>query len=223
MGLATGALVTAPVDNRGAVALRQCGASYQQVAARIGASPLTVHNWTRGHRKPGPEWRKLLAKLYAIEPAWWDEPIKAKAAPSGGLLDVLPVVAQIDPSVEPTVSVGRASDGRGIAFTATLATTPVDPRSEAAALVSHIRQYRVQVETDPVLTLTEKAKILEIASRGVERLYRLTGEVAVIPEAKILASPSWARIKAALVAALEPHPEALRAVEAALAVVAEVS
>lgn len=204
--------MTTPVVSRGAIALRQCGANGTQIAARVGAAYPTVNNWLKGHRTPGPELRTILSKFYAIETHWWDEPAAASGGVSrnsgqGGLLDM--VQGEID-------AVARPGQPVPIPITLVPEAGPVDPRSEAEALAAHVRQFRWRVENDSLLTANEKAKTLELASRAVERLYRLTGEAANIPVSRILASPAWAKIKDAITTALAAHPEALRATVSAI-------
>ncbi len=94
--------------------------------------------------------------------------------------------------------------------------SPLDLRSEAEALIAQIRRYRHDAEHDPTSSPTERAKLLDMASRALERAYRQTGEAANIPASRILSSPAWGRIRDVVTAALEGHPEALRAVVGAL-------
>jgi hypothetical protein len=193
--------------SRGAVALKNCGKDFPTIAKIIGSSASVVHNWMRGHRTPGDKFRGVLEEKFGISRAMWDEP--AAAALPSGLLDKLQ-------SPAPVAQAERAPDCTGEVPSSSLGGGPIDPRGEAEALVAHVRRYRLEAENNPTLSPTERAKVLETASRSVERLYRLTGEAATIPESRILASPAWGRVKDAIAAALEPHPEALRAVTAAL-------
>lgn len=208
-----------PVLSRGAVALKNCGHSLQQVASRTGASYPVVHNWSRGHRIPSDDWRTVLEKTFGIVKAWWDLPAEeikiVDPAPStaGGLLGKMqtpPAPANLSArgvvSGVPGVEGGETPQGPIL----------VAPRPEAEALVAHIRKFRHDAEHDPTMSPTERAKLLETASRAVERLYKLTGEAANLPESRILASPAWGRIREAIVHVLEAHPEALRDVVSVL-------
>lgn len=210
--------MTAPALSRGAVALKNCGKSLAQIARMTGFSYTVVNNWVRGHRTPGDPARGVIEEKLGISRWMWDEPAPAidnLASPKGSLLDA------IDPSTKP-LKVPSTQDGRNagsaVSTFKSLAegSIVVEPRNEAEALVAHIRRYRLDAEQNPTLSPTERAKVLETASRAVERLYRLTGEVANIPDARILASPAWGRIKAAVAGALESHPDALAAVTDAL-------
>lgn len=235
--------MTTPALSRGAVALKNCGKSCMQVAKVTGLSYQFTHNLIKGHKTPSDRVRGVLDAKFGIPREWWDEPAPAvlptledaakhfgagspghrlaemhfspptpvptSAGVGGGLL------AAIGPSAK---GVTMPEPPRANPSVPPLAEGPivVDPRGEAEALIAHIRRFRFAAETDPTASPTERAKLLEVSSRAVERLYRLTGEIANLPEARILASPGWGRIKAALVAALEPHPEALAAAVAAL-------
>lgn len=204
------AAVTVPEISRGAIALRQCGASATQIAARTGAAYPTVNNWLKGHRKPGPDLKVMLERFYAISAPWWDEPASVSTNPGqGGLLDKVlqPVapVAQVEARRQAD-SVQVSNPGGGT----------VDLRSEAQALVEQIRKFRYEAEHDAIATPTERAKLLGVASSHLVKLFTLTGEVDNIPIGRILASPAWRKIRASLEGALAEHPEALRAVVAAL-------
>ncbi len=210
--------MTAPTPSRGAVALKNCGKSQQQVAKRIDRSYPVVNNWVKGHRKPDDASRGRLEAEFGIPRAWWDEAAVQSTPPSGGnghggFLDKValpPAVAYSKgavPHSEDLPIVPRGKDESAL---------PIDLRSEAEALIAQIRRYRHDAEHDPTSSPTERAKLLDMASRALERAYRQTGEAANIPASRILASPAWGRIRESVVGALEAHPEALRAVVAAL-------
>lgn len=199
---------------RGSVALKQCGDEPTKIAIRTGASYPVIHNWMGGHRKPNDEWRVVLEKTYQIKRTWWEEEPLATlhSVPTGGFLDKIsgPVLHRSQPPGPPPMS---AQEGVSVVGGPAV---PIDARGEAQTLVAQIRKFRAQVDTDPVESLSSKAKIIHGVTADLDRLFRLTGEAANIPEARILASPGWGRIRAAIVAALESHPAALAAVVAAL-------
>jgi hypothetical protein len=65
------------------------------------------------------------------------------------------------------------------------------------------------------MTTLERAKTLSLLTATRANVKKLRGEG--IPEAKVLGSENWHRVEKALLAALGPFPDALRAVGAALA------
>ncbi len=206
--------MTAPTPSRGAVALKNCGKSQQQVAKRIDRSYPVVNNWVKGHRKPDDASRGRLEAEFGIPRAWWDEAAVQSTPPSGGngqggFLDkVVRFPAPVVQAETPRQASPVPDDPGG--------GTPIDLRSEAEALIAQIRRCRHDAEHDPTSSPTERAKLLDMASRALERAYRQTGEAANIPASRILASPAWGRIRESVVGALEAHPEALRAVCTAL-------
>jgi hypothetical protein len=54
------------------------------------------------------------------------------------------------------------------------------------------------------------------ARGNLELLAKFLGELDERPQVNVLVSPEWLELRAVIVAALEPHPEALRAVVGAL-------
>jgi hypothetical protein len=54
------------------------------------------------------------------------------------------------------------------------------------------------------------------AHSNLELLAKLLGELDDRPQVNVLVSPEWLELRAVIVTALEPHPEALRAVVGAL-------
>jgi hypothetical protein len=54
------------------------------------------------------------------------------------------------------------------------------------------------------------------ARSNLELLAKLIGELDDTPQVNVLVSPEWLELRADIVTALEPHPEALRAVVGAL-------
>ncbi len=219
--------MTAPTPSRGAIALKNCGKSQQQVAKRIDRSYPVVNNWVKGHRKPDDASRGRLEAEFGIPRSWWDEAAVQSTPPSGGSGQggFLDKIDRPPPSGEQGVIVALPNQGppkdphreTGVeAFRGGEGVGPVDLRSEAEALIAQIRRYRHDAEHDPTSSPTERAKLLDMASRALERAYRQTGEAANIPASRILASPAWGRIRESVVGALEAHPEALRAVVAAL-------
>ena len=210
---------------RGSVALTKCGESPEQIARRLGANRHTVGNWLRGHRRPGPAWRARLKESYGIEPDWWDQPIefqpvsdeaarRALAAltqeareerPPAGLLAALESNAGVAQPERAPACIGE------VAGSSPAAGSDVPAAEVARQLLAQIQDHRVKVDADPMVTLDEKAKILGRCAQTLALVYKLTGEAADLSEAKILKSPAWGRIQAALMKALEPWPEAMRA------------
>ncbi len=73
---------------------------------------------------------------------------------------------------------------------------------------------RSQVINDASLTPLERVRMVRELAKLAEDVRRLKGEDVV--EVDVLRHPKWVELKSALLAALERHPEALRAVVEAL-------
>lgn len=54
------------------------------VAAGLGVDPGTVSRWFSGERKPDPEQRARLQKLYSIDWQSWDKPLEDEHEPAEG-------------------------------------------------------------------------------------------------------------------------------------------
>lgn len=193
---------------RASVALAQCGESPEQVARRAGAKLARVYQWLRGERRPGVAWRERIHDLYGISPEHWDLPIEFE--PGGANL-----LAQLDSPPAPVVQEETRPKSDSVRVQAP-AGAPQSAAETADLLLSQVQAFRSRVEVDPVLTLSEKAKVLKTCADTLSQVYKLTGAASEMPESKLLKTPAWRRVEAALVAALEPWPEALRAVGAAL-------
>jgi hypothetical protein len=93
--------------------------------------------------------------------------------------------------------------------------------AQADTLLDHVRD--LQRRALDILDKAEEAGELRTAlgaireARGnLELLAKLLGELDERPTVNVLVTPQWIELRAVIVGALEPHPEALRAVVGAL-------
>jgi hypothetical protein len=93
--------------------------------------------------------------------------------------------------------------------------------AQADSLLEQVRD--LQERALDILDQAEEAGELRTAlgaireARGnLELLAKLLGELSEQPQVNVLVSPEWLELRAVIVGALEPHPEALRAVVGAL-------
>lgn len=191
--------MTAPRHTRGSVALRNCGQTAKQIAQETGIAYSVVQNHREAHRKPQPKARKLYEQKCGIDFVWWDQP--APANPSSILIDNLAAIA-----AETLQSAGQVP----------LSQLARVAESEAEALIRDARKLREQAQNDPVSNVVDKSQVLVRCGTALEKAYKITGENAHISEAKLLKSAAWQRVKSALLDALRPFPDALRAAGAAL-------
>ena len=93
--------------------------------------------------------------------------------------------------------------------------------AQADDLLAQVRD--LQAKALGILNKAEEAGELRTAlgaireARGnLELLAKLLGELDERPQVNVLISPEWLELRAVIVTALEPHPQALRAVVGAL-------
>jgi hypothetical protein len=177
----------------GSVALKNSGRNIDRISRETGASYEQVGQWISGHRKPSAKWRPVLLEKYKIPiPAWDETPTE------GGLLANLGKAPPPAAAPAPTEA-------------------PANVRGMAESMIRQIRDLQVKAETDPLMTPDDRAKTLARAATVLTAVARLTGEAGDIPEAKLLRTPAFARVRDAMIVALTPWPEAMRAVGEALA------
>ncbi len=194
-----------PLHTRASIALRQCGHSPDQIARTLKIPRSVVSNWCDGWSTPRGDRQIELAHKYKIDRAWWREPVEA------GLLAGLAQSEEPPPCKQ-----GDAGSTPATGSDLSAPVTGVVAMHETQILLKQARMFREKVETDPLLSLSEKARVLASAGQTIFRLQKHTGEALEISEAKIMKTPAWARVKAVLLAALRPWPDALRAVGKAL-------
>ncbi len=198
----------AVVKTKGSVAFAKSGRSANQHARELGLKVTYISNLMTGQRRPSKAVRERIEDLHGIPPDAWDLPIEYEpAAVQAGLLAGLsagePRPTPLPPALPPVPAPAEV--------------TATDVRREAQALLGQVQGFRAKVQDDPVLTLSEKAKVLGQCAQTLSLLYRMTGAAADIPVSKILKLPAWATLERTIVTALEAHPEAMRALGEALA------
>lgn len=99
---------------------------------------------------------------------------------------------------------------------APVAATPAAARSEADRLLATVRALQDAADDGAGLDLQARVRVAERLAAMVATLGRLTGD-AVINERQILRSPAAREIENAIVEALAPWPDAMRAVGERLA------
>jgi hypothetical protein len=89
-------------------------------------------------------------------------------------------------------------------------------RAFADELLQYVRQELAALQGDALAEPSARARQLRDLTQSVTQLGKLTDVGLVLSTRQILASPNWAQIKGAIVAALEAHPDAMTAVVEAL-------
>jgi hypothetical protein len=169
--------------NRGALEFKALGVAPKIWAARLGVSVVTAESWRAGRRTPGADTRRAIHEDWnGPVPAAWDE-----------LVDVAPPRTVREP-------------------VAVVPATPEAVEGEAAKLLAHLRQLQddLAAAQPEAHDLPQRIRMAESIAGSIARLGQITG--TRISTRAILASPAWAELVKDLTAALEPWPDAMRAV-----------
>lgn len=163
-----------------------------------GAALSTVQAWRDGDRSPNSAMRMRIRDVakerFGVElpDEAWDERVPA---------------AELQAAVPPPREVRNVAQAvPGADDTATI----------AAQLLASIRdlQARMHDPNEPPLGIEKEASLMQQLTASAERLGRFTG--VKLTERQILGSPLWGLLLERIMGALEPWPDAMRAVSKAL-------
>lgn len=175
--------------------LLEVNGTHAEVGARIGASKQSVSYWRRGEKIPGAKARAALREAYGIEPAAWElRPGAGDAAPSAASPESLPP--------QP----------------------PRAPRARTMTLDEVVAEldYLHDLRRDGKLMPSEKVRLSDSISKNLALKARLERDQELLEDRIVREHPMWkVRIKPAILGALKPYPDAMRAVAEALAEVGE--
>ncbi len=160
--------------------------SSTEIARRLGVAIDTVDSWRTGRRVPAAKRRVELAAWLSIGETTWDQP----AAQEAQLIQPLP-------------------DRLAVA-------TPALVESQADYLLSELQRLQHYLRETPDEAVSARLDHLTSCARVTLALGKMTGVGLVVSMRRILASPDWLRLEELIKQALRPHPEAARAVSAAL-------
>lgn len=182
--------------NAGASKLRDSGVSLAKCVEALGKAGVTVTRktvsvWRDGSRVPSDEARAVFAKApFRIPVGSWEVAGGRRKAS-----DPPPPPTAPAPPPSPPAASTSASD-------------------LAEDLLTRIQRWRLDAESTSTSPLAKK-QLAELEMRAIAEFARFTG--AATPETVLLKSPAWGRLKSRLLSALRAHPDALQAVEDALA------
>jgi len=173
--------------SRGAELL-SAAASTAKISAATGVALTTVQRWRSGALVPPPDRRQELEAKFQIPPAAWDDLLYDTAPAPPGALATAPVP---DDDV------------------------PIVTLDEAHAQLRRVRRWRSWAEAEG--SGADKRAAFEAERKAIELVARLDGAYAAgADESKLVATPRWQAIRAALLDALQPYPDATAAVVEAL-------
>jgi hypothetical protein len=189
--------------SRGSVAFAKLGGKLREWhmwLGQEGASIPQVQAWRNGDRPPNSAMRQKIADVarerFGVElgEELWDERVPASE---------LQAADAPRPPREPRNGPAPAP-------------TADDTAQISAQLLANIRdlQARLTDPNEPPLSVEKEAALMGQLTASAERLGRFTG--VKLTERQILASPLWGLLLERIMIALEPWPDAMRAVSKAL-------
>ena len=175
-----------PIASEGQRLLRELPGSLGVIAEALGASRQAVSTWRRGDRLPGRKARKRICDVYGIPVDAWAR--RPGTAPSGPTeLDALAPLPPIEPGTLSTLDAVRR-------------------------LVADI-DHRL---ADPGLSEAAWLKLTEAKMKSLAIQARLERDEEFLEDRIVHEHPAWHRLRAAMLAALEPYPDAARAMAEAI-------
>lgn len=208
-----------PVVSLGQQMLLQLDAPLGEIAARLGGiTRMAVSAWRTGKNRPNDAKRRALERHFGIPAsAWGSHPV---ADPT-----------QIPAPLQLTDAPPPVSTPSGPIFLAPAAAPDPEPAPPPAALDDEdpdaappsvlddfdqlLGVLRRQLRL-PHLTPRERAQLTDAMTRAVTQRAKVEQQKQMLEDATIRTHPKWRQLKALLIEALLPYPDAARAVEAAV-------
>lgn len=224
--------------NEGARQLRASGLSLKQIGDVAGASKPAVAEWLAGKSRPqGERLARLVAAGFVTDAGAFERapgalrvaPTPAPAvAPPGELDAAVPVAPPpMIPAWPPAAAQHLAPPplpprGPEPPSPALYEPSDVDLEAPGAARALVVAQLKRLQDDTARLRQTRSSdaeirKAEEAELKAAERLAKLAGELNPTEEQRLVKSVKWYAIREAVLKALEPFPDALRAVRDALA------
>ena len=198
------------------------------IATRAGVrSTVSIHNWRAGLKLPNDDGKRLMRDAFGIDPRAWAmlprepgtiETGTQTSVPVAGLaqsansritvsehLSVVPPPPLAPPTAEPP------SAGDAPTFDPS-APTP-STLDDCLALLAVLRRDRNRADLLP----SERVKLSDSEARILALRGRLEAAAELSERRYVAGHPAWGRVKRAILVALEDHPEAAKAVAAAIA------
>jgi transcriptional regulator with XRE-family HTH domain len=177
-----------PPQSEGQRQLRALTHSAGELAERIGVSRQTVNYWRTGQKTPGPEMRAAIERATAIPAQSWERTPVDRPSPR-------PAKAPLPSAPLPPVTLsGRPS---------TL--------DEVTQLLGDL-----DADAEGDILPSELARIRDTKTKALALKARIEAQDALFEAAAITKHASWKRLRATMLDALRPFPDAARAVADAL-------
>lgn len=178
-----------PARSEGHRQLRALHHSAGEVARKVGVSRQTAHSWKTGAKVPGPDFRAALERDFSIPAqSWGREPVDRGPR--------------------------SAPQAQGAARPRSQAPAPARP-STLDEVVQLLAELDHDAGFDGILA-SELARIRDTKTKALALKARLESADQLFEATAILKHPAWRRIRETFVQALQPYPDAARALAAAL-------
>lgn len=206
-----------PVTTLGQQLLLRLSAPLGEIAASCGVTRAAVSQWRMGAAVPSVRCASLLEATHGIPSAAWRmRPDEAgqpatppPALPAAPLPKHLTSRTPPPPASQPSEQPADEAPARA----------PVPQLPAHATSLDHVDAMIAQVVermNDPRLTSREHASHLDQWRKLMGMRIQAEARAALMEDATIRAHPKWKRLKALIIDALLPFPDAARAVEAAI-------
>lgn len=176
------------VQSEGQRLLLEQPGSHAEVAAAVGCSKQMVSYWRRGEKRPGRASRTKIAAVFGIDPSAWERAPGASPAPA-------------PPAPEAPAPRHRPA--------------PVGKPSTLDEVEQQLSMLR-ELQRDDALLASERVRLADSVGKLLAIKARLERDQELLEDRVVRQHPFWARVKAAVLGALRPHPDAARDVAEAL-------
>lgn len=199
-------------SSEGARLLAAAGASLRAIGRAAGTSQESARRWLAGAKLPSSAAREALAEAFGVPPDAWDRAPTTGGAPAARRnAPRPPAKAQAKPPAAARSAPAAAPPAQPPPREPSPA-RPDDARARLQAQLERIDGLRAAPDLSPAAKLQLEAA----EGRALALLAKLSGEGLTVSESKLVATPAFQRVSAALVAALAPWPDAQLAVAGAL-------
>lgn len=189
--------------NRGQQLLISTGLSLSKIANGLSCSAPTVSGWRNGETLPQKRYRKKLEAVYAIPRASWDQPPD----------NVAPPIDEEPGEAPPMMTPAQATDAP--IQPAQTQPPPYPPAPETGNTLDNARHSLACLRHDlkhRPMTASARSKVRADEMRAITLIAKLEEREELSEARYVDKHPRWVELRARILAALEPFPEAAKAV-----------
>lgn len=208
--------------------LRLMQVSDTQLGKLVGIGRITVNGWRTGRVKPGLDNRRKLEKLFDIKIANWDMVPQDKSPVIRNFAGAVIVPKNAPPqrAVPPPHEMGADMPLEAPDMSA-MSELPIrklveygskhsDPLPESREGIEQLLRSLRSARNNPEMLPTDRVKLATAETRAYEMIRKMDKDNEMAEDRIIRQHPKWKRMQSAMIAALKPFPDAMRAVVEAL-------